>query len=106
MDNNKGLTCLGLLVFGAVAIVTATVMNGWALSVLWGWFVAPLFGLPEISIPAAIGFALVVSMLTHQEMPSDNERSDFTATFAKVIARAIFAPLFAVFVGWIVLSFI
>jgi len=40
-----------------------------ALSVLWGWFLVPVFNLPPPSVAQAIGIALVVTCRTnHQKL--------------------------------------
>lgn len=45
-------------------MVYGAMMNGWALSKLWSWFIVSTFALPALTIPAAIGVALVVNYLT------------------------------------------
>lgn len=49
------------LILGAVA----TIYKGWAISILWKWFLVPL-GLNPISIVLAIGVGLIISFLTYQ----------------------------------------
>jgi hypothetical protein len=101
-----GLACIGLFVLSAVAIVVGSIMEGWVLSKLWGWFVSPLFGVPSLSIAAAIGFALVISMLTHQSTSSDsNKDKDWTNLVAAVIAKTVFTPLMFLLFGYIVKMF-
>lgn len=39
------------------------VFKGWVFTILWGWFVVKTFSLPSLSIPEAIGLALVIFML-------------------------------------------
>ena len=106
MSKEEGLSCFGLVVLFVSSIVIASLMNGWALSVLWGWFVSPIFGVPNLSIMAAIGFSLVVGMLT-QSPSSKDEHSDksFGALIVNLLAVAVFRPAFVVFLGWIVLKF-
>jgi len=56
-------------------MVLASIFNGYALSVLWRWFVVPVFGLPELGIVSAIGISMVVHFLTYQDMPEDKSKS-------------------------------
>lgn len=106
MDNtNKAFSCLGAVVFAIVAVVGEAIMNGWVLSILWGWFVSPLFGLKELAIAPAIGFSLVVGMLTHQESGEQKERSNFE-NVVLIFGRAVVSPLITLFIGWIVYQFI
>lgn len=80
-----------------------SVANGWALSILWGWFIVPIFGLPELSIPAAIGIAMIVNYMTYQEPGHADDRTsdDKVKAFIVLCLR----PLFAVFIGFIVKLF-
>ena len=66
MKDNTALACVGLLVLAVVAIVVGAVMNGYVLSVLWGWFVVPVFSVPPLSIATAIGLSLAIGMLVKQ----------------------------------------
>ncbi len=84
----------GVLLMMAMVALFA-VYRGWVFAILWGWFAVPLFGLPALSIPAAIGIAMVVSMLTMRS--SDPAKENQWATFT---AQAL-APLFALLIGWI-----
>lgn len=51
-----------LALFLAV-VLWGAVWAGLALSVLWGWFVAPLFDVPQIALWQAYGLALTVAAL-------------------------------------------
>ena len=48
------LGCLGIVFLFVVVIPAAIIMNGWILSIMWGWFIVPLFHLPELTIHYAI----------------------------------------------------
>lgn len=105
MEKEEGLACLGLAVLGVVAVVVVSITNGWALSVLWGWFVTPIFGITAPTIPMAIGFSLVVGMFSSSSSSSDKEKST-GQIIGSIIGVAIFRPAFAVFMGWVILSFV
>jgi hypothetical protein len=106
MKDNTGLACVGLLVLTVVAVVLGAVMNGYVLSVLWGWFVVPLFSAPPLSVATAIGLSLAVGMLVSHESSSSSGKKDTSDAIAAVVSRVILAPLFTLFVGWIVKSFV
>jgi hypothetical protein len=53
-----------------IALVAATALNGFTISLMWGWFVVPALGAPAISIMQALGLGLLVSYLT----PIDYDR--------------------------------
>ena len=91
-DSEKGFAALGMLVGGFAVIVGAIVVRGWALSILWGWFVVPVFKLPVLGIAQAVGLAFLVGMLV-----PDKDR-DWPTT----IGRAFLTPLLTLGFAWIV----
>jgi hypothetical protein len=101
---NKWLGCVGMVVLAVLAITGSAVMNGWALSVMWGWFVVPTFGVPPLSIPAAIGFSMVVGMLTRQTSTNSSEK-ETTVSQVGVVAYAIVGPILVVCMGYVVKLF-
>ena len=61
----------------------------------------PTWGLPEMSLAPAIGLALVVSYLTHQNIdcePKKKEAVEKGVYFTMLVLR----PFFVLFFGWIV----
>lgn len=82
----------------------SAILSGYALSVLWAWFIVATFSAPQISVPAAVGLALVVSYLTHQISDRKSERT-FTEQLVHGFSWATFKPLFALAVGWVVKGF-
>ena len=86
---------LGLFLLSLVS-AALIVYRGWVFSVLWGWFAVPVFALPSISIPAAIGLAAIVSMLTSHQT-AENKDGDKWAKFGGVLL----GPAMVLLVGWI-----
>lgn len=80
-----------------VVLALCVFLEGLCLSILWGWFVAPTFGLPEITIPIAIGLALVVSCTRSPHIHSDDKEVAIERSIAAVIT-----PLFFLLIGFIV----
>lgn len=91
----------GIIVAVAVPLVVAVLamLNGWALSILWGWFVVPLFALPGLTVPQAIGLGLVSSLLAKQYIPSKGD--DKASALVPFIT-----PLCAIGFGWVVKLFL
>lgn len=97
------LAILGAIAAVPIIIALSSIFNGYALCVLWGWFMVPTFGLPKISIPAAIGIALVIRYLTREMSASkSDEEGGFKESLLMDILIAILQPSFALFFGWIV----
>lgn len=97
-----------LLIFGAVAgtavfLAVAYLLYGWALHLLWLWFVVPIFGLPVISIGQAIGISMIVSFLTEQYIPKPKETkntvgADVIGFFLKPVVTVLIALLIKQFI--------
>jgi hypothetical protein len=86
---------LGLIAVGAI-------WNGYVLTILWGWFIAPTFGLPALSLATAIGLALVVSYLTHQYLPKCAEEGDTWDKLGRAFWHMLMRPAFSLLIGWVV----
>lgn len=85
-----------LFVLTLVLIPFTYTCRGWALKVLWGWFLVP-FGVAQIGVAHAIGICAATSLLTSKARMGDNSWSGlWTATGAAVVI-----PLLAVAVGWV-----
>lgn len=92
----------GIIGFGLLMVVSS-IFGGYALSVLWGWFVVPTFGAPTLGIVPAIGIAIVVGYLTHQMNECKKEEDDdLGAKITKLVVITLGKPAFALFFGWIV----
>lgn len=79
-------------------LLITSIFKGWALSIMWGWFMVPTLDLPSISIVQAIGIALVIGYLT-REISADND--DDYSLVGKIIFE-IFKGGFILATGWIV----
>ena len=88
-----------------VWMVVAAILNGWALSVLWGWFFVPTLRLPELGIVQAIGIAMVVGYLTYQHIDTQPKSGDGTSKLIETGVNSVIRPVFAVAFGWVVHSF-
>ena len=89
-----------------IVITINALMHGYALSVLWQWFIVPVFGVGSITIPLAIGLSLAGGFLsnTGNSKGSEGRKSSdimleaFTMSFAKSFG--------SIAIGWVVLRFI
>lgn len=83
-----------------LAIVPMSILNGWVLSTMWGWFVVPTFKVAALGIAPAIGLSALVGYVckhTNEDIKNDNKKP--------VGERAIIAmltPFFLLGVGYIV----
>jgi len=96
------LGCLGI----GVVMVVGSVFGGWALSIMWGWFIVPLFGLPGLSVPYAIGLSLTLNYLIANNDTGRNKDEDKTEAAIYATIVAFVKPLFILLFGWVVLQFV
>jgi hypothetical protein len=93
---------LGGLVLAFVGIVVgAAVIRGWVFSIMWSWFIVPLSpSIPSLSIPMAIGLALVVTMLTYQAQPKGREKTKEEKNGE--LLGVFVGPFITLFFAWLV----
>jgi len=101
-----GVMTVALMAGGAI-------LDGWVLSILWGWFMVPVFHLPPLAIAPATGIALMIGLLTREAPRPGIEEKTPRPAFEKMdrglwekLARngvvPWLFPLFTLFLGWIV----
>ncbi len=78
-----------------------SIWRGYVFSVMWLWFIVPVFAAPPLRIPYAIGLALVIGMLTHQTRKTEDDPS-----MAHIMIVGALAPLVMLGVAWIVKLFV
>jgi hypothetical protein len=97
----NALIFTGALIGIPALLAVTAIWRGYVLSILWGWFAVPAFGLPTLSIPLAIGLALIVGYLT-ADSTLERKRQGFGAA----MAVSLLGPAFVLLVGWIVSRFV
>jgi len=97
---------IGLITVFVVTAVLSALWNGYALSVLWRWFVVPVFGVPALSVCYAIGVSIVVSYLTHSYQSTASDGKTWQKQFADSLAYCSAKPAIALLFGWVVTLFI
>ena len=105
-DSNKEVTgCVAVFILLTTPFMY--IVNGWALRILWGWFVVPTFDVPHLSIPVAIGIAVIAGFLTHgvHHQTSQDNQEDKLKRMVENACYQFLNPLFCLGVGWIVMQF-
>jgi len=96
---------MSFFLFALVVDFVTVVLHGFALKVLWGWFMVPIFDLPNLTIPAAIGISLTISLLISRSgTGKDEDQEDFEFAIKKVVSKVI-SIIIALAAGWITLQF-
>jgi uncharacterized membrane protein len=64
MKAKECVTAYCVAVIGIMAIFLAAIlMRGFVLTVLWGWFIVPVFGLPALGLAPALGLTVLLNYL-------------------------------------------
>lgn len=85
-----------IMPFLMLLILPISLWFGWAASVLWGWFVTPVFGLPQITITQAAGISLILALL-RAKLASPKDETSLSVKALVIIV----APPLSVAMGWI-----
>lgn len=101
------MALVGMGVMTVVMIVLSAIVNGYVFSQLWAWFVVATFGLTAITIPQAIGLAMVIGWFKTglKQDESLNEFKGFTKLVYLFITQ-VFTAIITLIVASIVKSFI
>jgi hypothetical protein len=91
---------IGLII--VLSFIPLAVLNGWALSWLWLWFIVPL-GAPQIGIAWSIGISALVGMLrgSNPEPPKPEDFEEAKSRLVKAYSRVITMPLASLLIGWL-----
>lgn len=103
MNHSAGDIALKMwgLVGTIIMIPVAVVWKGWFLSIIWGWFAVPIFGLPALSIVQASGVMLVIAYLTPLSIPTPEEVANKKPMILRFMFL-VFTTSVLLGVGWII----
>ncbi|WP_429949622.1 hypothetical protein ACQYWY_21835 [Comamonas sediminis] len=97
---------LGVVAATILGFVWAAAWSGFTLSVLWGWFVVQMFGVPELSVAQAYGIALVVRTAKGWDTRADKSADSYGAVLGKAFVAAPLISGTSLLFGWVAKSFI
>lgn len=85
------------------SIVGSTILRGFTLAVMWGWFIAgpeaPFKGLPQLSIVGALSVSMVVSFLTYHAQVDNRPARYGRKSFGELATEGIFTEF--IYIGLI-----
>ena len=76
--------------------------RGYTISVLWGWFVAPLFHLPTLTIASSYGLALVYMGFRDWDTPKADTSKSTVLMIIETVFRALATSGMLLGIGWCV----
>ena len=87
----------------ALFFVLSPVVNGLVISMLWGWFIVPVFHLPALPLIGAIGLALVVRVIIQPDYTATMEKykDAAPAEMLGMLGGWLIAQLFILALGWL-----
>ena len=98
------MKAIGYIVSFLTFIVLGSVWGGYVLSVLWDWFIVSHFELKPLTLPVAIGLAMVISYTTHQYDQTESSK-DAKDRLIETVTYSFMKPLLTLFAGWIITFF-
>ena len=106
-NNVRYMAIPALVLFVVGTFVVLPILHGWALSILWAWFVAPTFSLPNLSVAAAIGLTLTLQVLIRTDYDEKRyEKAELGEIMVAVFSKGIVAPIMALAFGYLVKQFL
>lgn len=92
-----------IVLVALVLSIPTTILRGTVAATLWGWFVSPVTGLPEIGVAVGVGLAATASMLVPLPRPMGDGSSE---ALARAVAFSVLTSLLALATGWVALQFV
>lgn len=83
-----------------IAVTFSVLLNGFAFSILWNWFVVPSLGVNELTVSYSCGIYLLINYVTTK---ADIVRSKDTT---EIFIIGFITPIMSIVVGWAILQFI
>jgi hypothetical protein len=74
-------TITGSFLVGFLVIFLAAVWAGFVLHTLWGWFMVPNLGVPQISIAQSLGITVIMRMIV--SVNKSEKQSEVTDIFSQ-----------------------
>lgn len=99
---NKNLENLGYLILAILLIFAGLVYQAFVASVLWGWFITPLFLIPVPSLIYCVGLLVFWRFLTAK---FDGKEKTSKEALAATVSAALTHPTGSLLMGWIIVQF-
>lgn len=97
---------IGVSLIFLLVLAYGIVVSGWVLTVLWGWFVVPVFKIPALSLPVAIGISGMIRLLTYTDTSDLQQKEQDSGERRGRLIGGLLSPWFLLLLGWIVHFFV
>ncbi len=95
--------------FVVLCVILGAILNGFVFMIFWKWFIASTLNVPPISLPQAIGLALLFRYLMPNSKSESSGKSldDITEEgIGTSLAIMFFVGLATIGMGWLIFQFI
>jgi hypothetical protein len=96
---------IGYIVITLIASAIGSIWSGYALTVLWGWFIVPAFDLAQIAITTAIGINVIITLLTVKLMDNAKQEKEYGELLFEGFIKSLIIPAMSLLTGWVVTLF-
>ncbi len=90
---------IGYITTFLITMLIGSLIQGYTISILWGWFISPLFELKILSIQMAIGMSLFISYTTNHQKIEENKQS-FSKQMFSSMSLVSLRSLVVLMIGW------
>jgi len=94
-----------ILFISIVIDIPLVLMSGFTLSVLWSWFIVPLFPVEELTLIQAMGLGMVISYTSRNQIKKP-EDVDYVPFIFEHVVSSFMRSLSALAFGWAYTLFI
>jgi len=95
------------LILGFIGVlIISSIVNGFVLTVLWGWFMVPVFALPTLGIAQAIGINMAINFITYQYIGIKGQKRETVEVLVELFGLLVLRPIFVLIFGYVVHLFV
>jgi hypothetical protein len=103
MEEGKELEVLGGCLVATILMPFEMLLKGWVFTILWAWFIYPVFDVPELLLLPAMGLSVVIGYISPKS--DSKEFTGFSNVLGRYITSAFIMPFMYLGIGWIVTLF-
>lgn len=96
--------CIIMVIVLVMIVIFSSILNGYALAVVWEWFIVPKFNLPSLSVKDAILLSAIVYSFQVTQSKNNNDKSSYSKIISEIISIVFLKPLFLVVFFYVVIN--
>ncbi len=103
------LGCIGIIILFVFMMGYSIVVGGYVISILWAWFITPIFAIPVPAIIACSGLAVFTSYITgvaSNSAVAAAKRKDEGSDSSYMVIVGLIHPWMVLGLGWLIHQFV